>query len=85
MAKATTKAPSAKEVLVEKYVADLKEKVGETRPDLALLDACVKACGPAIYKSDSATVAAADKEELARVLAELQCCRDDVIAYCADL
>lgn len=25
------------------------------------------------------------KEELARVLAELQCCRDDVIAYCADL
>ncbi|PKP82070.1 MAG: DUF2853 domain-containing protein [Alphaproteobacteria bacterium HGW-Alphaproteobacteria-18] len=67
MAKATTKAPSAKEVLVEKYIADLKEKVGETRPDLALLDACVKACGPAIYKSDAATVAASDKEELARV------------------
>jgi len=63
----TTKAPSAKEVLVEKYIADLKEKVGEARPDLALLEACVKACGPAIYKSDAATVAASDKEELARV------------------
>lgn len=67
MAKATTKAPSAKEVLVEKYVADLKEKVGEARPDLALLDACVKASGPSIYKSDSATIAASDKDELARV------------------
>lgn len=67
MAKATTKAPSAKEMLVEKYIADLKEKVGEARPDLALLDAVVKACGPAIYKADSATVAASDKDELARV------------------
>lgn len=66
MAKAT-KAPSAKEVLVEKYIADLKEKVGEARPDMALLDACVKAAGPSIYKADSATVAASDKDELARV------------------
>jgi len=61
------KAPSAKELLVEKYVADLKEKVGEARPDLALLDACVKACGPSIYKPDSATVAASDKSEIERV------------------
>ncbi len=61
------KAPSAKEMLVEKYVADLKEKVGEARPDLALLDACVKACGPAIYKPDSATVAASNKDEMERV------------------
>lgn len=63
----TAKAPGAREVLVEKYVSDLKEKVGETRPDLALLEACVKAAGPSIYKSDSATIAASDKEELARV------------------
>lgn len=61
------KAPSAKELLVEKYISDLKEKVGETRPDLALLDACVKASGPSIYKSDSATVAASNKDEMERV------------------
>lgn len=54
-------------MLVEKYVEDLKEKVGEARPDLALLDACVRACGPSIYKPDSATVAASDKTELERV------------------
>lgn len=66
MAKAA-KAPSAKAILVEKYISDLKEKVGEARPDLALLDACVKASGPTIYKADAATVAASDKEELARV------------------
>tara|TARA_R110000803_G_scaffold134117_1_gene201200 strand:+ start:2038 stop:2511 length:474 start_codon:yes stop_codon:yes gene_type:complete len=64
---APAKAPTAKEVLVEKYIADLKEKVGEARPDMALLEAAVKASGPTIYKSDSATIAASDKEELARV------------------
>ena len=61
------KAPSPKEVLMEKYIADLKDKVGETRSDMALLDAAVKACGPTIYKADSATVAASDKEELGRI------------------
>jgi hypothetical protein len=61
------KAPSAKELLVEKYISELKEKVGEARPDLALLNACVKACGPSIYKPDSATVASSDKSELERV------------------
>ena len=65
----TAKAPGARDILIEKYVADLKEKVGETRPDMALLEACVKASGPSIYKSDSATIAASDKEELARVKA----------------
>ena len=64
---APAKAPTAKEVLMEKYVADLKEKVGEARPDMALLEAAVKASGPTIYKSDSATIAASDKDELARV------------------
>ncbi len=61
------KEPSQKEVLMEKYISDLKEKVGEAKPDLALLAGAVKACGPSIYKSDSATVASSDKEELARV------------------
>lgn len=61
------KEPSKKEVLMEKYVADLKEKVGEARPDMALLEGAVKACGPAIYKSDSATVAASSKDEMARI------------------
>lgn len=64
---APAKAPSQKEVLMEKYIKDLKEKVGEARPDLDLLNAAVKACGPAIYKADSATVAASDKDELERV------------------
>lgn len=64
---APAKAPSQKEVLMEKYIKDLKEKAGEARPDLELLNAAVKACGPTIYKADTATVAASDKEELARV------------------
>jgi hypothetical protein len=61
------KAPSQKEVLMEKYITDLKEKVGEARPDMALLEGAVKACGPSIYKSDSATVAASSKDEMARI------------------
>jgi hypothetical protein len=61
------KAPSAREALMEKYVADLKEKAGEARPDIALLEACVKVCGPSIYRSDSALVAASDKSEIERV------------------
>ncbi len=61
------KAPSPKEVLMEKYVSDLKEKVGESRSDMALLEAAVKASGPTIYKSDTATVAASDNDELARI------------------
>ena len=64
---APAKAPTAKEVLMEKYVTDLKEKVGEARPDMALLEAAVKASGPTIYKSDTATIASSAKEELARV------------------
>jgi len=61
------KEPSKKAILMEKYIADLKEKVGEARPDMALLEAATKACGPSIYKADSATVAASDKTELERV------------------
>lgn len=61
------KAPTKKELLMVKYVADLKDKVGESRPDMKLLEAAVKACGPSIYKADSATVAASDKKELERV------------------
>ncbi|MFN7055386.1 DUF2853 family protein [Hyphomonas sp.] len=64
----TGKAPSAKEVMFEKYMSDLKEKVGEAKPDVALLEACIKACGPSIYRADAATVAASDKAEVERVL-----------------
>lgn len=58
---------SKRDELIEKYAADLKEKVGEAKPDMALLTAVTKACGPSIYKKDSATVAASDKSELERV------------------
>jgi hypothetical protein len=61
------KAPSKKEALMVKYVADLKEKVGEARPDMALLEAAVKACGPTIYKPDASKVAASNKDELATI------------------
>lgn len=60
---------SKRDELIEKYLVDLKEKVGEKKPDLDLLTAVTKACGPSIYKKDSATVAASDKAELERVKA----------------
>ncbi len=60
-------APSRKEVVLAKCMADLKEKVGEARPDAALLEAAFKACGPSVYKPDSATVAASDAKELERI------------------
>lgn len=51
--------------LMASYKADL-EKLGLT-PDEALLEKVVKACGPAIYSDDAATVAASDKTECARI------------------
>ncbi|MEL6473217.1 MAG: DUF2853 family protein [Pseudomonadota bacterium] len=57
---------SKRDELIEKYAADLQEKCG-MKPDMELLTAVTKACGPSIYKKDSATVAASDKSELERV------------------
>lgn len=54
-----------REERVAKYAADL-EKLGVT-VDAGLLDRCVAACGPSIYRDDAETVAASDPEELARV------------------
>lgn len=59
---------SKRDELIEKYAADLQEKCG-IKPDMDLLTAVTKACGPSIYKKDSATVAASDKSELDRVKA----------------
>lgn len=60
-------APSRKDEVLAKCMTDLKEKVGEARPDAALLEAAFKACGPSVYKADSATVAASDAKEVERV------------------
>lgn len=56
--------PSKKDILVAKYVVHLTERVGEKKPDMDLLEKCVKACGPTIYNADSAIVASSDPEEL---------------------
>lgn len=56
--------PSKKDILVEKYVKHLKERVGEKKPDMDLLNKCVTACGPTIYNKDSSLVATSDVEEL---------------------
>ena len=54
--------------LIARYADDLTKKVGVT-PDMALLTKVTIGCGPTIYNADSSTVAASDKEELARVRA----------------
>lgn len=54
--------------LIARYADDLKSKCGVT-PDLDLLTKVTIGCGPTIYSDDASTVAASDKEELARVKA----------------
>jgi hypothetical protein len=57
---------SAREELIAKYEADLKEKCGVS-PDLDLLRKVTIACGPSIYNKDSSTVAGSQKTELITV------------------
>ncbi len=57
---------SKRDELIEKYAADLKQTCGMT-PDMDLLIKVTKACGPAIYRDDAATVAVSDKDEMERV------------------
>ena len=57
---------SKRDDLIQKYAADIKEKLGQT-PDLDLLTKVTIGCGPSIYNADSETVAASDKAELERV------------------
>ena len=52
--------------LIAKYADDLKAKCKMT-PDMALLAKVTIGCGPSIYDSDAATVAASDSAELGRV------------------
>ncbi|KUJ62919.1 hypothetical protein AR687_05870 [Flavobacteriaceae bacterium CRH] len=54
---------SLREELIKKYAEDLKEKCGVT-PDMDLLTKVTIGCGPAIYNSDSSTVAATQQSEL---------------------
>lgn len=54
---------SARDELIVKYAADLKDKCGVT-PDMDLLTKVTIGCGPSIYNADSATVAGTDQTEL---------------------
>ena len=54
---------SAREELIVKYAADLKDKCG-VNPDMDLLTKVTIGCGPSIYNADSATVAVSQQSEL---------------------
>ena len=54
---------SAREELIAKYAADLKEKCGVT-PNMDLLTKVTIGCGPSIYNADSSTVAGSQQSEL---------------------
>ncbi len=57
---------SRRDELIEKYAADLKEKIGVT-PNMDLLKRVTIGCGPSIYNSDASTVSGSDPEELKTV------------------
>lgn len=54
---------SARDELIVKYAADLKDKCG-VNPDMDLLTKVTIGCGPSIYNKDSATVAGSQQSEL---------------------
>ncbi|MHC0441911.1 DUF2853 family protein [Flavobacterium sp. 3-210] len=54
---------SAREELIKKYAADLKDKCGIT-PNMDLLTKVTIGCGPSIYNADSSTVASSQQSEL---------------------
>jgi len=54
--------------LLEVFIADMKKKsIGGAKIDQKVLHGAAKACGPSLYKKDSATVACSDKDEMARI------------------
>lgn len=57
---------SKRDELIEKYAADIKEKIGET-PDMDLLTKVTVGLGPSIYNADSSTVSGSDASEVDRV------------------
>ena len=54
---------SKRDELIQKYAADMKEKIGET-PDMDLLTKVVIGLGPSIYNADASTVSGSDQSEL---------------------
>lgn len=54
---------SARDELIVKYAADLKDKCG-VNPDMDLLTKVTIGCGPSIYNADAATVAGSQQSEL---------------------
>jgi iron only hydrogenase large subunit-like protein len=54
---------SARDELIVKYAADLKDKCG-VNPNMDLLTKVAIGCGPSIYNADSATVAGTQQSEL---------------------
>jgi len=57
---------SAKDALIVKYAADLKEKCG-INPDMELLRKVTNSCGPSIYNPDSSIIAGTQQSEIATV------------------
>ncbi len=57
---------SKRDELIEKYVADIKDKFGAT-PDMALLTKVTIGLGPSIYNLDASKVSGADDKELETV------------------
>ena len=54
---------SARDELIVKYAADLKDKCGVS-PNMDLLTKVTIGCGPSIYNADAATVAGTQQSEL---------------------
>jgi hypothetical protein len=52
-----------RDLLIEKYAADLKDKCDITA-EIDLLTKVTIACGPSIYNADSSTVSSSDESEL---------------------
>ncbi|MCF1191560.1 DUF2853 family protein [Mangrovimonas sp. AS39] len=57
---------SKRDELIEKYAADIKDKIGETA-DMDLLTKVTIGLGPSIYNADSSTVSGSDASEVERV------------------
>jgi Protein of unknown function (DUF2853) len=57
---------SARDLLIEKYAKDLKEKCGMDA-DIALLTKVTIGCGPSVYSADASTVSGTQASELETV------------------
>ena len=57
---------SKRDELIQKYAADIKEKLGQDA-DMDLLTKVTIGCGPSIYNADASTVSGSDEKELATV------------------